>query len=147
MTCFSNDPNTQNTSPLSGSEDFLYHVCSIQDWQKASPNTYHQQGPFTHLSTAKELDLSIRLHLSSFKNLILLCLKTEHLGHGLRWENTSSRQTLMPHLYAPLPNQAIEWIILLPNEPNEHGSRCPSLATLKTGVCPQDRKRFPLYTA
>ena len=116
--------------------DHLYHVCSYSEWRNAPLNQYRQMGPFTHLSTAHELDQSVRLHLAHQIDLILLCINPQVILDDLRWEDVSSRSTPMPHLYGDLPQKAIWWAIFLPNQPDQFGSRCPSVHDLKPHIPP-----------
>ena len=141
----SHEINKTRSKPLFGSTPYLYHVCSRLDWEQALPNQYHQKGPFTHLSTAEELDQSVRLHLHQFMDLLLICVKTDRIGSALKWEEVKTRKTLMPHLYGPLITDSIQWMIHLPNLPDEQGSRCPPIDQLKKGKRPNHQDRFPPF--
>ena len=124
--------------------EYLYHVCSREQWNAALPNQYRQEGPFTHLSSAQELDQSIRVHLSQQTHLLLLCIKSNEIMHDLRWETVSTRSTPMPHLYGVLPRSSIQWAVCLPDEPDLEGSRCPSIVDLSLDS-PPNRPRFPYF--
>ena len=124
--------------------NYLYHVCSQSDWLNATPNQYRQNGPFTHLSTAEELDQSIRLHLAQQTNLILLCVNPHEISIHLKWEKVASRSSAMPHLYGALPYKGIYWALCLPDEPDQTGSRCPSLSDLQQEI-PPSLPRFTLF--
>ena len=124
--------------------NYLYHVCSQSDWLNSPPNQYRQKGAFTHLSTAEELDQSIRLHLAQQTKLILLCIDPHQIGVNLKWEDVPSRSISMPHLYGALPHQGIYWALCLPDDPDQSGSRCPPLSELKHKHPPLS-SRFPLF--
>ena len=124
--------------------NYLYHVCSQSDWLNSLPDQYQQLGPFTHLSTAKELDQSVRIHLAQETNLILLCIDPQQISTNLRWEEVSSRSTPMPHLYGYLPQRGIYWALCLPDHPDQNGSRCPSFSDLQQKTPPLS-PRFSLF--
>ena len=125
-------------------EEYLFHVCSQAEWTHASPNHYRQEGPFTHLSSALDLDQSIRLHLGHRTHLILICIDAHKISANLKWETVPSRSSPMPHLYGVLPWNAILWMIKLPDSPDPSGSRCPSVNQLNQKDPPLEA-RFSLF--
>ena len=125
-------------------EPYLFHVCSQSEWTHAPSNQYRQEGPFTHLSRASDLDQSVRLHLGHRTQLILICIRTQDIHTHLKWDPVASRPNPMPHLYGVLPTHAIQWMITLPDLPDEHGSRCPYLEDLTQPDAPLG-SRFSLF--
>jgi uncharacterized protein (DUF952 family) len=63
---------------------------------------------FIHLSAAHQLDGTLAKHYAGQSGLFLLAIDADKLGRDLRWE-TSRGGALFPHLYAPLPLNAVFW--------------------------------------
>jgi uncharacterized protein (DUF952 family) len=63
---------------------------------------------FIHLSGADQLDGTLVKHYAGQSGLFLLAIDADKLGRALRWE-TSRGGALFPHLYAPLPLNAVFW--------------------------------------
>lgn len=63
---------------------------------------------FVHFSTAEQLPGTLSRHFAGQSGLMLLAVRAGALGEALRWE-VSRGGELFPHLYAPLPMQAVAW--------------------------------------
>jgi uncharacterized protein (DUF952 family) len=63
---------------------------------------------FIHLSAAHQLGGTLAKHFAGQSGLFLLAVDADKLGHDLRWE-PSRGGALFPHLYAPLPLNAVFW--------------------------------------
>lgn len=63
---------------------------------------------FVHFSSAGQLRGTLARHFAGQSGLMLLAVRVEALGEALRWE-VSRGGELLPHLYAPLPMQAVAW--------------------------------------
>jgi uncharacterized protein (DUF952 family) len=63
---------------------------------------------FIHLSAADQLEGTLAKHYGGQGDLFLLAVDADKLGPQLRWE-TSRGGALFPHLYAPLPLNAVFW--------------------------------------
>jgi uncharacterized protein (DUF952 family) len=61
---------------------------------------------FIHLSAAHQVAGTLATHYPGEEDLLLLTLDTERLGPGLKWEPSRDGE-LFPHLYGPLPLDAI----------------------------------------
>jgi uncharacterized protein (DUF952 family) len=61
---------------------------------------------FIHLSTAEQLQETIDKHFAGQNNLWLAAVDLDVLADAVRWEPSRGGQ-LFPHLYAPLPLEAV----------------------------------------
>src|SRR5262249_18920221 len=71
---------------------------------------------FIHLSSADQLEGTLAKPFAGAKDLVVLAKDTATLGERLRWE-PSGGGDLFPHLYGPLPFEALIW-----EEPIELGT-------------------------
>lgn len=88
----------------------VYKICTGEEWQNAQSRGVYQGSAldqadgFIHLSTARQVDETMRLHFAGIAGLVLLEVATE--GLDIRYENARGGQ-LFPHLYGDLPLAAI----------------------------------------
>ena len=68
---------------------------------------------FVHFSTAAQVQETAAKHFSGEDGLWLLAFASEALGPALKWE-PSRRGDLFPHLYGPLPLEAVTQVDDLP---------------------------------
>jgi uncharacterized protein (DUF952 family) len=61
---------------------------------------------FIHLSTGPQVAETLAKHYTRQEDLLLLTVDAERLGPGLKWEESRGGD-LFPHLYGPLPLDAI----------------------------------------
>lgn len=61
---------------------------------------------FIHLSTAAQLTRTVDLYFAGRENLTVIAVDLQALGDAVRWEASRDGQ-LFPHLYAPLPLDAV----------------------------------------
>jgi len=61
---------------------------------------------FIHLSAAHQVEGTLAKHYAGQEDLLLLTVDAEKLGSALKWEDSRGGD-LFPHLYAPLPLEAI----------------------------------------
>jgi len=61
---------------------------------------------FIHLSAARQVEGTLAKHFAGQEDLLLLAVDPEKLGPALKWEESRGGD-LFPHLYAPLPLDAI----------------------------------------
>jgi uncharacterized protein (DUF952 family) len=67
-----------------------------------------QADGFLHFSTASQLRETMRLYFAGQSGLMLLAVPAARFGNELKWE-PSRGGALFPHLYAPLPLNAVAW--------------------------------------
>jgi uncharacterized protein (DUF952 family) len=90
----------------------IFHVCRREEWAAAArAGSYEGSGQdaadgFIHFSTAAQVEESAAKHRAGQAGLVLLAVDPARLGDALRWE-PSRRGELFPHLYGPLPLDAV----------------------------------------
>jgi uncharacterized protein (DUF952 family) len=72
----------------------------------------HQDG-YIHFSTADQVVETARRYFADVPDVVLLAVDPAPLGDALRWE-PSRGGDLFPHLYAPLPADAVTSVAILP---------------------------------
>lgn len=61
---------------------------------------------FIHLSAAHQVEGTLAKHFAGQEDLLLLTVDVDRLGQALKWEESRGGD-LFPHLYGPLPLDAI----------------------------------------
>ncbi|RUT34500.1 DUF952 domain-containing protein [Arsenicitalea aurantiaca] len=95
--------------------EFIYKVADRAVFEQAADGVFtgmpvdHADG-FIHFSTAGQLPGTLAKHFAGKADLVLLGVRT--LGLDLVWE-PSRGGDLFPHLYRPLPLDAIAWVLPL----------------------------------
>jgi uncharacterized protein (DUF952 family) len=93
----------------------LVHLCSAADWSAARtdglvrPESLERSG-FVHLSTTGQVHLPANRLFCGRDDLVLLYVDPARLHSPLRWEPgvpTDPQSMLFPHLYGPLPVEAV----------------------------------------
>jgi uncharacterized protein (DUF952 family) len=90
----------------------IYHICRRAEWE-AARNTGAYLGSsqdkadgFIHFSDAAQVRASAAKHRAGQDGLVLLAVDADRLGAALKWE-PSRGGVLFPHLYGPLPIDAV----------------------------------------
>jgi len=87
---------------------YVYKVVDASQWRRAvEDGAFHGSADdardgFIHLSTAEQLEGTLRKHFAGQHDLVLVAFEADDLGGDLKWE-ASRGGALFPHLYAPLP--------------------------------------------
>jgi uncharacterized protein (DUF952 family) len=68
---------------------------------------------YIHFSAADQVQETARRHFHGVGDLLLLAVEVEALGPALRWE-PSRGGALFPHLYGPLPVDAVRQVQAAP---------------------------------
>ncbi len=93
----------------------LVHLCSAADWSAARsrgqvhPESLDHSG-FVHLSAPAQVHLPANRLFRGRDDLVLLRINAARLDSPLRWEAgvaTDPESMLFPHLYGPLPVEAV----------------------------------------
>lgn len=93
---------------MSENHQTVYKVTTSRLWGDAQmsgvlpPSPIDVRDGYMHLSTARQLDGTLRLHFAGQSELVLLAVDLAGLDPHLKWE-PSRGGDLFPHLYAPLP--------------------------------------------
>jgi uncharacterized protein (DUF952 family) len=97
----------------------IYKICDRTQWQEAERLGVFRGAPvdaqdgFIHFSTAEQAMETAAKHFAGAADLVLVAVEARHLGPALKWE-VSRGGALFPHLYGPLPLDAVIWTTPLP---------------------------------
>lgn len=101
----------------------IYHMCREEEWAAArsagvySGSSQDRSDGFIHFSTADQIVESAARHRAGQTGLVLLSVDASRLGPGLKWEPSRAGR-LFPHLYGPLPVDAVIGVDPLPLGPD-----------------------------
>ncbi|GAA4532910.1 DUF952 domain-containing protein [Chelativorans composti] len=107
----------------------IYKICPATMWQAAAEEGVFRGAPvdladgFIHFSTASQVRETAAKHFAGQSGLVLIAVDEGRLGPELKYEVSRGGQ-LFPHLYAPLPCDAVAWVEPLP-------------------LCPDGQHQFP----
>ena len=101
----------------------IFHLCKMQEWDAARRSGFYEGSTqdkadgFIHFSTAEQIVESAARHRAGQTGLVLLTVDPAILDENLKWE-ASRGGALFPHLYGPLPIDAVLRIDNLPVGPD-----------------------------
>lgn len=101
----------------------IYHMCRADEWRTAEAagryagSSQDVADGFIHFSTAAQIVESAARHRAGQDGLLLLAVDASRLGDALKWEPSRGGQ-LFPHLYGPLPLEAVTAVHPLPLGPD-----------------------------
>lgn len=101
----------------------IFKICPRAQWRQAEAEGIFRgaaidiEDGFIHFSTAEQVEETAARHFAGVGGLVLVAVEAESLGEALRWE-PSRGGALFPHLYAPMPTDAVRWVAELPLEPD-----------------------------
>lgn len=90
----------------------IYHICRREEWEAAQrsgryPGSSQDTADgFIHFSDGAQVKASAAKHRAGQTGLVLLAVDAARLGLALKWE-PSRGGALFPHLYGPLPVEAV----------------------------------------
>ncbi|WP_225726687.1 MULTISPECIES: DUF952 domain-containing protein [unclassified Nocardia] len=111
--------------------DTLVHICTTAEWLSARqageyrPPSLDEVG-FIHLSAPEQAHLPANRLFAGRGDLVLLRLDPSRLGSPVEWEPgvpTDPESMLFPHLYGPLPVDAVTAVVEY--RPGPDGSFAP----------------------
>ena len=91
---------------------FIYKITPQAPWREAEANGRFTGAPidiadgFIHFSTAEQVQETAAKHFSGQADLLLVAIDGASLGDALKYE-VSRGGALFPHLYGPLPAEAV----------------------------------------
>ncbi len=100
----------------------IYKIAPAALWRQAEDRGRFDGAPadiedgFIHFSTAAQAEETAARHFAGRTDLVLIAVDPKRLGEGLRYE-PSRGGALFPHLYAPLPLDAVVSVKRLPPKP------------------------------
>jgi uncharacterized protein (DUF952 family) len=100
--------------------DRLVHkICTEADWAEAQrtgavpPSADDWRDGFIHLSSGAQVAATAAKHFAGAEDLLLLAVESERGRPDLEWERSRGAD-LFPHLYSPLPVEAVAWARPMP---------------------------------
>jgi uncharacterized protein (DUF952 family) len=109
--------------PAMISDTVIHHMCREEEWAAAKlsgsyPGSSQDAADgFIHFSTASQIVESAAKHRAGQTGLVLLSVPARLLGDALKWEPSRGGE-LFPHLYGPLPVDAVTAAEPLPLGPD-----------------------------
>ena len=97
----------------------IFKIATADDWAQAerdgafAGSAHDKADGFLHFSTGAQLAETLRLYYAGQDNLVLAAVEADVLGGALKWEHAPSRGEDFPHLFAPLPMEAVKWTRVL----------------------------------
>ncbi len=97
----------------------IYKISPREAWIAATAEGVFLGAPidladgYIHFSSAQQMRETAAKHFAGQDDLVLAVIDTARLGEGLKWE-PSRGGALFPHLYAPLPMNAVVAVHDLP---------------------------------
>ncbi len=92
----------------------IYKICERAVWEEAQRRGMFEgagadmRDGFIHFSTAAQVRETAAKHFASSSDLVLVAVDAQAIAQALKWE-PSRGGGLFPHLYGPLPLQAVLW--------------------------------------
>lgn len=99
--------------------DLIYKIAPAEAWQEAlAKGAFEGSGPdladgFIHFSTGAQVEETAAKWFLGQQDLVLIAVDAQALGTALRYE-PSRGGALFPHLYGPLPVEAVVFAKPLP---------------------------------
>jgi len=100
------------TKDETATPSMIYHICLRSDWESGrnaefytAPDADRADG-FLHFSNGEQIIESAAKHRAGQMGLVLIEADGAALGEALRWE-VSRNGALFPHLYGPIPLDAV----------------------------------------
>ena len=106
----------------------IYHIAGKEIFKGIiatgfySPDGLKNEG-FIHCSTKEQVLKVANRFYASQKELILLEIEEDKLKSNIVYENFEGGMELFPHIYGPIPHDAINGIAIFTQE--ENGYSCP----------------------
>jgi len=101
----------------------IYKIMAASEWAAAQAagvyagSAHDRRDGFIHFSTAAQVAETAAKHFAGQADLVLLAVDPGRFGDVLKWE-ASRGGALFPHLYGPLPADAVIRIDDLPRDAN-----------------------------
>lgn len=98
----------------------IYKLLAASEWAQAleqgsfAGSPYDHHDGYVHLSGPDQVVETAARHFAGRTGIVLLTVDPDRLGPALRWE-TARGGALFPHLYGPLPLDAVTAVDPLPD--------------------------------
>ena len=109
---------------IAAAMSLIYKITPRGDWERAEAAGRFEGAAvdladgFIHFSTAEQAAETAARHFAGEADLLLVAVETDRIG-DLRWE-PSRGGDLFPHLYGPLPMDAVVWARPMPLRDGRH---------------------------
>ena len=97
---------------------FVYKVCSIDEWKKASEKGIYEgskedlKDGFIHLSTKKQLKETVSKHFFGQERLLLIAFSIDNLKDKLKWEISRNGKSF-PHYYGNIETKFLDSVLIV----------------------------------
>lgn len=93
--------------------EFIYRLATSSDWEAAQRTGFFQSQDlaaegFIHFATSQQLPGVYSRYYRGQCGLVVLCVDPAKLPVAVTWENTRGGTELFPHVYAPVPLNAVK---------------------------------------
>ena len=101
----------------------VYKICRADEWREAERTGAFRGAAidltdgYIHFSTGDQAAETAARHFAGMGDLVLVAVATAALGPALKWEPSRGGE-LFPHLYGPLPVDAVTAVDPLPLGPD-----------------------------
>jgi uncharacterized protein (DUF952 family) len=90
----------------------LHHVLTTAAWAAAQQAGSHAppelaRDGFLHCCTPAQLGFVLRRHFAGVTDIVVIAFETEAVPAALRWVKSEPDQDPFPHLYGPIPCDAV----------------------------------------
>jgi uncharacterized protein (DUF952 family) len=98
---------------------YIYHLAACEAWQHAQgvgeyrPKDFETEG-FIHCSHLHQLVEVANRYFRGRKDMVLLVIDLSQLSYQVIEENLAGGTMLFPHIYGPLPVEAVADTLLFP---------------------------------
>ena len=102
---------------------YIYKVLRPLEWAEFESRGHTPGAPidladgYIHLSTATQLEETLKKHFASERGIYLLALESDVLEKDIRWE-VSRGGAKFPHLYREMRREDVLWVRQLPDGPD-----------------------------
>lgn len=92
----------------------IYKIATGRAWQEAlaagryTGSADDLRDGFIHMSASAQTRATLAKHFAAVADLVIVAVEAERLGADLTWEVSRGGEKF-PHLYAPLPIEAVVW--------------------------------------
>src|SRR5207248_1783366 len=99
-------------------EATIYHITTAGAWRSARESGVYVSPSldaegFIHCSTQRQTAATATRYFPGATDLVVLCIDVSLLRHEVRYEDTSGRGQLFPHIYGPLDLVAVRSVVAL----------------------------------
>ena len=103
----------------------ILHITKQESWMEAKRTGKYVAGSlpkqgFIHCSTSEQVIPVANFLFRGQRGLVLLCIDEARLDAEVKYENVEGGQKLFPHVYGPIPCDAVVGVLQFP--PSDDGT-------------------------